>query len=81
MTAHDADLYLQLIPGTDGALALSMAQVIIEEDLYDKKFVEQYVYGFEEYKDYVQDFTPEKAEKITGVPKDMIRLGGQDLRR
>ena len=35
----------QLIPGTDGALALSMAQVIIEEDLYDKEFVEQYVYG------------------------------------
>ena len=77
VTAHDADLHLQLIPGTDGALALSMAQVIIEEDLYDKKFVEQYVYGFKEYKDYVQDFTPEKAEKITGVPKDMIRLAAR----
>ena len=77
VTAHDADIHLQLIPGTDGALALSMAQVIIEEDLYDKEFVEQYVYGFDEYKAYVQDFTPEKAEKITGVPKDMIRLAAR----
>lgn len=73
VTAHDADIHLQLIPGTDGALALSMAQVIIEEDLYDKEFVDKYVYGFEEYREYVQQFTPEKAEKITGVPEDLIR--------
>lgn len=73
VTAHDADLHLQLIPGTDGALALSMAQVIIEEDLYDHDFVENYVFGFEEYREYVQKFPPEKAEKITGVPADKIR--------
>uniref|UniRef100_UPI003208767E molybdopterin-containing oxidoreductase family protein n=1 Tax=Merdimonas faecis TaxID=1653435 RepID=UPI003208767E len=73
VTAHDADLHLQLIPGTDGALALSMAQVIIEEDLYDHDFVENYVFGFEEYREYVQEFSPEKAEKTTGVPADKIR--------
>ncbi len=73
VTAHDADLHLQLTPGTDGALALSMGQVIIEEDVYDHEFVENYVFGFEEYREYVQQFPPEKAEKITGVPAEQIR--------
>ena len=50
-----------------------MAQVIIEEGLYDKEFVETYVYGFEEYQAYVNQFPPEKAEKITGVDKELIR--------
>lgn len=77
VTAHDADIHLQLIPGTDGALALSMAQVIIEEELYDREFVEKYVYGFEEYREYVQEFIPEKAEKITGVPAEKIRLAAR----
>ena len=77
VTAHDADIHLQLIPGTDGALALSMAQVIIEEKLYDREFVEKYVYGFEEYQEYVQEFPPEKAEKITGVPAELIRLAAR----
>lgn len=73
VTAHDADIHLQPVPGTDGALALSMAQVIIDEELYDKEFVEKYVYGFQEYREYVQEFPPEKAEKITGVPAEKIR--------
>lgn len=77
VTAHDADIHLQLIPGTDGALALSMAQVILEEGLYDKEFVENYVYGLEEYREYVQNFVPEEAEKITGVPADQIRLAAR----
>ena len=73
VTTQAADIHLKLLPGTDGALALSMAQVIIEEGLYDKEFVEKYVYGFEEYKAYVNQFPPEKAEKITGVDKELIR--------
>ena len=73
VTTQAADIHLKLLPGTDGALALSMAQVIIEEGLYDKEFVEKYVYGFEEYKAYVNQFPPEKAEKITGVDKKLIR--------
>jgi anaerobic selenocysteine-containing dehydrogenase len=72
-TALDADIHLQLLPGTDGALALSMAHVIIEEGLYDREFVEQYTYGFEEYRDYVKAFTPERGEQITGVPAEQIR--------
>lgn len=77
VTAHDADIHLQLTPGTDGALALSMAQVIIEEDLYDREFVDSYVYGFQEYREYVRQYTPERAEKITGVPAEQIRLAAR----
>lgn len=73
VTTDQADIHLQLTPGTDGALALSMAQVIIEEDLYDKEFVEKYVYGFDKYRKYVMEFPPERAEKITGVDSELIR--------
>lgn len=81
VTANDADIHLQLIPGTDGALALSMGQVIIEEGLYDKAFVEKFVFGFEDYREYVRQFTPEKAEKITGVPAENIRLAARTYAR
>ena len=68
-----ADLYLQPRPGTDGALALAMANVIIEEDLYNHDFVENWTEGFSEYAEYVKEFTPEKAAEITWVPADKIR--------
>jgi anaerobic selenocysteine-containing dehydrogenase len=67
-----ADVHLQVRPGTDGALALAMANVIINEKLYDQDFVADYSYGFEDYKEYVQQFTPEKCGELTGVPTDNI---------
>ena len=67
-----ADIHLRLRPGTSGALALGMAHVIIEEGLYDREFVENWTLGFDEYRAYAQEFTPEAAERITGVPKDKI---------
>lgn len=67
-----ADIFLQPRTGTDGALALAMANVIINEDLYDHEFIEQWCYGFDEFKEYVAEFTPEKAEEITWVPADKI---------
>lgn len=68
-----ADVFLQPRTGTDGALALAIANVIIEEDLYNHEFVDTWTEGFDEYKAYVKDFTPEKAEEITWVPADKIR--------
>ncbi len=67
-----ADLHLQLKPGTDGALALAMAHVIIKEGLYDRAFMRDFTYGFEEYREYVQEFHPAKVETITGVPAGKI---------
>lgn len=73
-TSEHADLHLRPIPGTDGALALGMARVIITEGLQDQAYIDNYTKGFEAYRDYVMDFTPEKVETITGVPKeDMIK--------
>ena len=72
MASH-SDLHLQLRPGTDGALALAMANVIIEEELYDRDFVDTYVHGFEEFRAYVRSFSPEQGETITGVPAGDIR--------
>ena len=46
--ANLADIHLQLLPGTDGALALAMGNVIINEGLYDKEFVENHFHGFDE---------------------------------
>jgi cysteine desulfurase NifS len=65
--------WVPIRPGTDGALALSMIQVMIEEDLYDEEFTENWCHGFKELTTYVQHFHPEAAATITGVPADTIR--------
>jgi len=70
--ASQADLWLQLRPGTDGALSLAMLQVIIAEGLYDKTFVNDWCLGFDALKAYIYDFTPEKASTITRVPAEKI---------
>lgn len=68
-----ADLWVPIRPGTDAALALAMLNVVIEENLYDHDFVSQWCYGFEELRDHVQDYTPQWAETITGLPADQIK--------
>ena len=68
-----ADKWLGLNVGTDICLANAMGQVIIEEDLYDREFVERATKGFEAYREKVAGYTPEYAEQITGVPADDIR--------
>lgn len=72
-----ADIHLKVRPGTDTALALAMLHVIINEELYDKDFVEKWVYGFEDYKEHVQEWTPEKAEEICWIPADDIRAAAR----
>ncbi len=70
--AAQADYWLQVRPGTDTALAMGMLNVIINEELYDKEFVEKWTSGFEALKERVQLYPPEKAAEITWVPKDII---------
>lgn len=70
--ATRADYVLQLRPGTDTALALAMLNVIINEDLYDHDFAENWCYGFDELKERVQEYPPEKVADITWVPKEKL---------
>ncbi|NTU60597.1 MAG: molybdopterin-dependent oxidoreductase, partial [Deltaproteobacteria bacterium] len=59
--------------GTDGALALALIHVVVNEDLYDHEFVEKWTYGFDKLVPHIQQYTPEWAEAITSVPADDIR--------
>jgi anaerobic selenocysteine-containing dehydrogenase len=71
--AKSASHWLQIRPGTDCTLALAMIHVMIQEDIYDHKFVEQYTTGFKALAQHVQAFTPEWAAKITGLAPEDIR--------
>lgn len=70
--ASKAKIWLQLRPGTDGALALGLLNVIINEELYDKDFVEKWTFGFDKLAERVQDYPPDRVAEITWVPKDKI---------
>lgn len=72
-TAEMADLFLQLRPGTDTALLMSMIHVIIEEHLYDREFVEKWCYGFDKLVERAREYNPEKVAEISWVPADSIR--------
>ncbi len=70
--ASRATLHIQPRPGTDCALALGMMNVIINENLWDKEFVDNWTFGFDELKERASPYTPEKVSEITWVPKEKI---------
>src|SRR5215470_7162077 len=72
-TARHADWYLPIRPGTDGALALAMMNVIIGEGLTDEAYVRDYAVGYDELAERVKQYTPEWASEQTGIPADDIR--------
>ncbi|WP_165251748.1 molybdopterin-dependent oxidoreductase [Adlercreutzia sp. ZJ304] len=71
-TAKAADLWLSPKPGTDCTLALSMLNVIIEHELYDKQFVDEWCHGFDELVEHIKPYTPEYAESICGIAAEDI---------
>lgn len=74
LTPH-ADMWVRLRPGTDGALALGVLNVIISEKLYDREFVENWCYGFEELKARVAQYDTKRVSKITWVSEnDIVEL-------
>ena len=68
-----ADKHLKLKPGTDVWLLNSMAHVILEEGLVDQDFIDKNTEGFEALPEVLAKYTPEEAEKVTGVPAEDIR--------
>jgi len=74
-TAACADWHLPINPGTDGALALGMMHVIINEGLHDADYVAAHTVGFEQLREKVQEYPPERVEKWTGIAtSDIVRL-------
>ncbi|HYG32258.1 MAG TPA: molybdopterin oxidoreductase family protein [Methylophilaceae bacterium] len=72
-TAKAADWHIAPKPGTDGALAMAMMNVIIEEGLVDQDYVDNYTVGYKELAERAKTRTPEWAEQITGIPAEDIR--------
>ena len=60
--------WIPIRPGTDGALALGMLHVLVEEELYDEGFARDWTRGFDDLRRYVQHFSPAVVEETTGVP-------------
>lgn len=71
-TARAASQHISIRPGTDGALALAMMHVIINEGLTDDDYIEKYTLGYAELVDRVQQYTPEWASQETGIPVEEI---------
>ncbi len=71
-TASKADWYIAPRPGTDGALALGLAHVMIREEIHDREFVERYTHGFDQFAAMVREYPPERVAGITAVPVETI---------
>jgi len=61
-------LYLNPRPGTDGCLALGIANQLIENNLIDDNFINQHTFGFAEFKELVKEYSLEKVSAVTGIP-------------
>ncbi len=71
--------WVPIRPGTDGALALAMANVIIAENLYDSNFVANWTVGFAAFSSLVKNRTPDWATGITGISADTIRTLAREV--
>ncbi len=70
--AEEADVFLQIKPGSNIALLNAMLNYIIENDLHDKEYIEERTENFEEVKEAVKSYTLEKAAEICGVAEEDI---------
>ena len=71
-TAQASDEWIALHPGTDGALALAMMHVLVDENRCDADYIARYTLGFDRLVERVRDWTPERAASITGIPAQRI---------
>ncbi|MBI2368828.1 MAG: molybdopterin oxidoreductase family protein [Deltaproteobacteria bacterium] len=71
-TAEHADRHLQLLPGTDAALALGMMQVILAEGLEDREYIARYTTGFEALRERVKAFPPDRVAALTGLAGEEV---------
>lgn len=72
-TAKKADKYVSINPSTDGALAMAMTKVLIEEEMIDQDYINNYTYGYEYYKDYLDTLDLQYLSSQTGLKIEEIR--------
>ncbi len=77
--ASKSRYWLPIRPGTDLALLLAWINVLVTEELYDRQFVQQYTYGFDKLKQWIQPYTPEWAYPITTIKPDLIRRTAREM--
>jgi anaerobic selenocysteine-containing dehydrogenase len=81
-TAAKSDKWIPINPGTEGALALGLANVIIKESIYNKSFVNNFSVGFDKWKRRILDgYSPEIVTKVTGIDKAVIVSLARDFAR
>lgn len=74
-TGRLADWFIPIKPGTDSALALGIMHILFKENLHDEAFLSEYTVGYEELREHVKQYDPEKVSTITGVStEDIYRL-------
>jgi thiosulfate reductase / polysulfide reductase chain A len=81
IAAGKAKYYLPVKPGTDLALLLAWMHVIVTEGLYDKEYVAQHGFGFDQFAASLQPWTPEWAYPETGIDPDLIRATAREMAR
>lgn len=71
-SAERAHCWVPLEPGTDCALFLGWMKVILDEELYDKEFVEKWTHGFEQFRDRINEYSLERLSSITGIAPALV---------
>src|SRR5581483_12351661 len=66
-TAAQADWFVPIRPGTDGALALGLVHVLVAEGLVDKDYIGEHTTGFDELAERAAAFPPDRVAELTGV--------------
>ncbi len=73
ITAQTADWHVAPIPGTDGALAMGLANLLVAENLHEEAWLDAHSVGWPEFRARLADFPPERVASITGLPEQAIR--------
>jgi anaerobic selenocysteine-containing dehydrogenase len=78
-TAEIADEWIGIRPGTDGALALGIARLLLERGRVDTAFIDDWTHGFEEFREYVGSFSLERVERTTRVQRSRIEKLAEEV--
>ncbi|MDR3480045.1 MAG: molybdopterin oxidoreductase family protein [Burkholderiaceae bacterium] len=72
LTAEKCQQHIALLPGTDAALALGLMHVLVRDDLLDHDYIANYTFGFEQLKERVQQWSPQRVAQICGIAAQQI---------